>query len=91
MKNRRGVMIIDDPQAIERASSLIGCPSSAFTRVVADDAAIMRAWSKRTGKRLSGADARKMRRALKDAGVIVEGATGVRLEVVRAEETEEDT
>lgn len=90
MSNRRGVRIIEDPWAIERASSLTGCAADAFTRVVTDEAAIMRAWSKRTGKRLSGADARKMRRMLREAGVIVEGAPGVRLEVVRAEESEDE-
>lgn len=81
---------LDTPEAIAAAEALLGVPAASFTRATTSKGAMLKAWAQKSGKGATSADGRKVVKALKEAGVIVEGAPGVRLEVIRQEESEEE-
>jgi Zn-dependent peptidase ImmA (M78 family) len=86
--------LIRGADTLAAVAEVLGVPAESFAYLATDMRAMMGAWSKATGKRRSGADARKMRsqvKALLEArGVLRRGAPGVRLEVLRAEDEGEE-
>jgi hypothetical protein len=81
---------LDTPEAIAAAAEVLGLDVSAFARPTTSKGAMVSAWTKKTGKAKTGADARALVKRLREAGVLVEGAPSVRLEVRRAEDDGEE-
>jgi len=80
---------LDTPEAHAKAAEVLGVEPAAFTVPTTSKGRMVKAWADAMGKKTSSADARVKVKQLREAGVLVEGAPSVRLEVRRSEGDEE--
>jgi len=87
--------VLDTPEAIRelsRALAEVGqgeLSADDFTERTTSKPLLLNAWAKRSGKKKSGADAKKFMEGLRVKGLIVEGAPSIRIEERRAGQVEE--
>lgn len=82
---------LDTPEALAVAAQILGVEPGAFTRPTTSKGAMVKAWARKTGKKTSGADAKAMAKHLREAGVLVVGAPGVKLDVRRRDGAKDDS